>query len=47
MGEDKRVAMSRNRHLGLDSEGAQGLRRSLKTSASLVAVGALLASAGA
>lgn len=41
------MALSRNHHLGFDSPGAQGLRRSLKTGASLAAVGALLASAGA
>jgi TonB-dependent receptor len=41
------VAKSRFRHNGLESDCAKGLRRSLKTGASLVAVGALLASAGA
>ena len=41
------MALSRNHHLGFESLGPQGLRRSLKTGASLAAVGALLASAGA
>ena len=39
--------MSRNHHLGFDSAGAHGLRRSLKAGASLVALGALLASGSA
>jgi TonB-dependent receptor len=47
MGEDKRVATSRFDHNTPESEASKGLRRSLKTGASLVAVGALLASAGA
>jgi TonB-dependent receptor len=41
------VAKSRYDHLGVESDAAKGMRLSLKAGASLVAVGALLASAGA
>jgi TonB-dependent receptor len=41
------VAKSRYDHLGVETDAAKGLRLSLKAGASLVAVGTLLASAGA